>query len=52
MARRYYNGAVRDYNTAAESFPSNLVASLFRFPLQEFFEVDSAIERRVPEVKL
>lgn len=52
MARRYYNGAVRDYNTAAESFPSNFVASLFRFPLQEFFQVESAVERRVPEVKL
>src|SRR5262249_9987531 len=52
MARRYYNGTVRDYNTAAESFPSNLVASLFRFPLQEFFQVESAVERRVPEVQL
>jgi LemA protein len=52
MARRYYNGTVRDYNTAAESFPSNMVASLFAFPLQEFFQVESAVERRVPEVRL
>jgi LemA protein len=52
MARRYYNGSVRDYNTAVESFPSNVVAALFRFPLQEFFQVESAIERRVPDVQL
>lgn len=52
MSRRYYNGTVRDYNTAAESFPSNLVASLFDFQTQEFFQVESAIERRVTEVAL
>jgi LemA protein len=28
-ARRYYNGAVREYNTAVESFPGNRVAGLF-----------------------
>jgi LemA protein len=52
MARRYYNGTVRDYNTAAESFPSNLVASVLGFGLQEFFQVESAVERRVPEVQV
>jgi len=52
MSRRYYNGTVRDYNTAAESFPSNLVAGLFGFDRQEFFQVESAVERRPPEVKL
>jgi len=51
MARRYYNGTVRDYNTAAESFPSNLVASLFGFSLEDFFQVESAVAT-VPEVKL
>ena len=52
MSRRYYNGTVRDYNTAVESFPSNLVASLFDFHTQEFFQIESAVERRVPEVTL
>jgi LemA protein len=52
MARRYYNGTVRDYNTTAESFPSNLVARLFGFEPREFFQVESAVERRRPEVKL
>ena len=51
MARRYYNGTVRDYNTAVESFPSNLVARAFGFGLEDFFQVESALERVVPEVR-
>ena len=52
MARRYYNGTVRDYNTVVESFPSNLVARGFGFGLEEFFQVESAVERAVSEVRL
>jgi LemA protein len=52
MARRYYNGTVRDYNIAAESFPSNLIAGVCRFSLESFFQVDSATERQVPKVNL
>jgi LemA protein len=52
MARRYYNGTVRDYNIAVESFPSNLVARLFGYRLERHFQVESATERRVPEVEL
>lgn len=51
-ARRYYNGTVRDNNILVESFPSGLVARLFGFRAAEFFEVESAIERQVVEVKL
>lgn len=51
MARRYFNGAVRDHNILAESFPSNLIAKLFRFHSADYFQVDSAI-RNVPEVRL
>jgi LemA protein len=52
MARRYFNGAVRDYNIAVESFPSNLVARGFGFALHDFFQVESAVERQVPAVRL
>jgi LemA protein len=52
MARRYYNGTVRDYNIAVESFPSNLVAKIFGFSLQRFFQIDTATEREVPKVDL
>jgi LemA protein len=49
MARRYYNGAVRNLNVMVESFPSNIVAQLFGFRLREYFEVDDG-DRAVPEV--
>lgn len=38
-ARRFYNGAVRDFNTRLQVFPSNIFAALFRFKSREFFEV-------------
>ena len=43
--RRYYNAVVRDYNTMTEVFPSNLVASGFRFEREKFFELSSLAER-------
>ena len=47
-ARRYYNGAVRDYNILVESFPSQLVARLFGFKPAAFFEVDSPLRAPSP----
>lgn len=41
-ARRFYNGNVRDLNTAIESFPGNLIAGAFNFAKQEFFELEEA----------
>jgi len=38
-ARRFYNTNVRDLNTAIQSFPSNLIANIFRFGEREFFEL-------------
>ena len=50
-ARRYYNAVVRDYNTLIESFPSNLIASQFKFQKEEFFELEApAEERKAPRV--
>ena len=51
-ARRYYNGAVRNYNIRVESFPSNVVAGIFNFKQDNFFEIILATERTTPEVKL
>jgi len=51
-ARRYYNGTVRNYNIAVQSIPINVVAELFKFEKAEFFEIDFATERAVPEVEL
>lgn len=51
MARRYYNGAVRNNNILVESFPSNIVAGMFRFDKAEYFEMEEPAERLVPEVQ-
>jgi len=51
MARRYYNGAVRNLNIQVESFPSNLVANAFKFETAEYFELENEADRAVPNVK-
>ena len=38
-ARRFYNTNVRDLNTMIESFPQNIIASIFKFEQGEFFEL-------------
>ena len=45
-ARRFYNANVRDLNTRIEVFPSNLIAGLFHFVPEHFFEVESAVIRQ------
>lgn len=49
-ARRFYNGNVRDYRNKCETFPSNLVASLFNFQPHEFFSVPPSVAE-VPNVE-
>lgn len=51
MARRFYNGAVRELNVAVESFPGNLVAGPFGFGRRHFFEITMA-DRAVPSLDL
>jgi len=51
-ARRYYNGTVRDYNIRVESFPSNVIAGMFRFKPADFFKLACAMERAAPEVEM
>lgn len=47
-ARRYYNAVVRDFNVLIESFPSNIIASGFRFQKSEFFELEAPDLERKP----
>ena len=51
FARRYYNGSVRDYNTMAQTVPSNIVASLFGFDVRKFFQKSSDDVANVPLVE-
>ena len=51
-ARRFYNGNVRDYNQRVQSVPSNLVAKVGGFSARQYFQIDEAVDRDVPEVSL
>lgn len=50
-ARRFYNGVVRDLNTAIEAFPSNFVAGMFGFAKREFFDLEEEAARKPISVK-
>lgn len=50
-ARRFYNSNVRDYNTAIETFPANVIAKSFGFRPRELFELEEAGEREPVKVK-
>ncbi|MGG1657971.1 LemA family protein [Brevibacillus sp. NRS-1366] len=50
FARQFYNDAVEAYNTAAMSFPANLLAGMFNFQHEQFFHIDAA-EKSVQQVK-
>lgn len=41
QSRRYYNGTVRDYNQAIAIFPNNLVAGMFNFTPEPFFQEEA-----------
>lgn len=49
-ARRFYNTNVRDLNTKVESFPSNMIANLFKFKKEEFFELQEEDAREAPKL--
>lgn len=51
FARRFYNGAVRDYNTLIQSFPALLLAGPFGFRERDFFEIEE-VDRLLPKVNL
>jgi len=50
MARRYYNGTVRNQNVLVQSFPSNLIAGLFGFEQRQYFEVSDEADRATAPV--
>ena len=52
LSRRYYNGTVRDFNTMIESFPSNVIAGVFRFRDADFFLIGDEAARAVPQIEM
>jgi LemA protein len=51
MARRYYNGSVKQFNTKIQTFPNLLVAQGLGYKAENFFELESDNERKVVDVK-
>jgi LemA protein len=49
--RQAYNSIVAQYNTAVMGFPGNLMAGMFGFTPQPFFEVQDVAQREAPQVK-
>ena len=49
-ARQFYNDIVLKYNNACQQFPSNILARMFNFSEEEYFQVPDN-ETTVPEVK-
>lgn len=52
FARQFYNDIATKYNIARESFPSSIIATLFRFPPAELFVIADERERQAPVVDL
>ncbi len=50
LSRRYYNGAVRNYNTAIQTVPNNIIAGFTRFVAAEYFEIEDPADRVAPKV--
>ncbi len=50
-ARRFYNGNVRDLNTAIQTFPTNILSSTFGFKSREFFQVENEADKQPVAVK-
>lgn len=50
FARQNYNDQVLSYNNKIQMFPSNVIAGMFAFKQEEFFEIEEPSERAVPKV--
>jgi len=47
-SRRFYNGNVRDLNTAIDVFPGNIIAKMFKFAKMDFFQLEEGSEEKEP----
>lgn len=51
VSRTDYNNIVNTYNTRVKSFPSNIVAGMFNFDLEAYFEGQAGVEK-APQIDL
>ncbi len=50
FSRQAYNDQVLFYNNKIQVVPSNIIAGMFNFKEEEFFEIEDAAEKAVPKV--
>ena len=50
FSRQHYNDSVGVYNIATQKFPNNMVAGMFGFKPEEFFELEEPAQREAPKV--
>ncbi len=51
FARQAYNDSVMVYNTARETFPTNIIANTFNFAAAEMFVIDKPEQKEAPKVQ-
>ncbi len=51
FSRQHYNDSVMIYNTRTQTVPTNIVAGMFGFKEEEFFELEDEAARQAPQVK-
>jgi len=50
FSRQAYNDQVLFYNNKIQMFPSNIIAGMFNFSKNDFFQIEDAAEKAVPKV--
>ena len=50
-ARRFFNATTKEYNTAVQTFPSNLIAKQFGLSQVPFFELQDQTAKKTPKVE-
>ncbi len=50
FARQFYNETVMNMNNKVQMFPGNIIAGMFNFQAEKFFEVEDAGQREAPKV--
>jgi LemA protein len=51
FSRQYYNDSAMRYKNRVEMFPGNLIAGMYNFQAEPFFQLEEAGDRAVPQVK-
>jgi LemA protein len=51
FSRQYYNDTAMRYKNKVEMFPGNIIAHMYNFQAEPFFQMEAAGDREVPQVK-